>query len=420
MEKNNRRVELYKLILSSLCISTLSAFMVYALVLFTENFEHILFHLAKKINFLFFIFPFVGLSLIFFLRIYLFKKRENKGIKEIYDSLRTRHNELKFYKIPSHFLNGFLTVIFGGSTGIEVSTVVASASVGSVLHENQKIHERFRKELICVGVAAGVTALFGSPIAGLLFAFEVILKRISKVAFGLILLSVSFVWILNQVLNIKPIFHLDVSHWNHNVFPYFILLGVLAGLNSVYLTKCVLFFKAQFARLNSHFIRVFLATLIIGFGILFFPALYGDGYHAIKEVLKNLNTLNFSYSLILGFLGLLLIKPILSAITLSAGGDGGVFAPSLFIGAFLGLFLAFILNHYFDAHVIPVNFMLIGMAAVLSASLHAPFTSVFLVCGIVGNFTLIIPILVACLVSKLTAKMLFPYTVYTFHTKLQK
>ena len=108
------------------------------------------------------------------------------------------------------------------------------------------------------------------------------------------------------------------------------------------------------------------------------------------------------------------MKPILTSATLVAGGDGGVFAPSLFIGAFLGLFVATILNTYFHSNVIPINFMIIGMAAVLSASIQAPFTALFLVCGMINDYTLFFPILMVSLIAKYTSKMIFPYTVYNY------
>jgi CIC family chloride channel protein len=127
-----------------------------------------------------------------------------------------------------------------------------------------------------------------------------------------------------------------------------------------------------------------------------------------------------SLSLVLTFIGILVLKPIVTSVTLASGGDGGVFAPSLFIGAFLGLLVALVLNTYFNANVIPINFMIIGMAAVLSASIHAPFTSIFLVCGLTNDYTLFLPILVVCLISKYTAKMIYPFTVYSYSPSLVK
>ena len=138
--------------------------------------------------------------------------------------------------------------------------------------------------------------------------------------------------------------------------------------------------------------------------------MYGEGYHAIKSHFWQFkSTIPLTLTLALTFIGILLLKPIVTSITLASGGDGGVFAPSLFIGAFLGLLLASVLNTFFHVNVIPVNFMIIGMAAVLSASIHAPFTAIFLVCGLTNDYTLFLPILVVCLISKYTAKMIYPY-----------
>jgi CIC family chloride channel protein len=127
-----------------------------------------------------------------------------------------------------------------------------------------------------------------------------------------------------------------------------------------------------------------------------------------------------TFTLALTYIGILVLKPIVTSITLASGGDGGVFAPSLFIGAFLGLLLASVLNTFFQVHVIPVNFMIIGMAAVLSASIHAPFTAIFLVCGLTNDYTLFFPILAVSLISKYTAKMIYPYTVYSYSPGLTK
>ncbi len=414
MEQRDKQKEITRLIFSVFFISLSCGLLVYAFVYLTERIESRLGGLAESYWPLQLVFPFIGLSLIFFLRQYLFKKRENKGIKEIYDSLKTRHNELKFYKIPSHLINGLLTISFGGSTGIEVSTVVASASVASVTHKEQKIHPLFRRELIAAGVAAGVTALFGSPLAGMLFAFEVILKKVTKLSLVLILGSVLLVWGLDRILDTKALFELKVEHWNYSALPWFLLLGVFAALNSVYLTKSVLFFKERFARVRSHSKRIIFCALAISCCILTFPALYGDGYHSLRELFASESSLVFSLPLLSALGGVLVLKPLVCSLTLAGGGDGGVFGPSLFTGAFAGLFTALLLQHLFGAELIPINFMLVGMAAVLSACLHAPLTAIFVVCGITGNYTLLVPLAAASLTSKITAKILVPYTVYSY------
>lgn len=406
--------ELLRLVIISIVIGLCCALLGDSLKKITEYYEHIFFEAANRHTYLYFLLPLIGLSSIFVSRQYLFKKRENKGIKEIYNSLKNRHDELPAYKIPSHYINGFLTVIFGGSTGIEVSTVVASATVGSIAHNKGKVHMVFRKELICAGVAAGVTALFGSPLAGILFALEVISNKITRFAILSIVLAVSSTWGFNTLIHEEPLFHIALNTWHYYAIPYFILLGILAAFNAVYLTRCVLFFKNTFSKLNNYPVKILTGAFLIGLTLFLFPELYGDGYHAMKGIFGQSETqLLLTYPLLL-IAPIFLLKPFIASITLASGGDGGVFAPSLFIGAFLGLFLALTLNKYFNAHVIPVNFMVVGMAAVLSASLHAPYTALFLVCGLAGSYILIVPILIASFIAGFVAKKVFPYTVYSY------
>jgi CIC family chloride channel protein len=216
------------------------------------------------------------------------------------------------------------------------------------------------------------------------------------------------------ILDEAPLFAMDIAVWHWHAIPWFVLLGVLAGLNSVYLTKSVLFFKTRFARIPSHFHRILVGAALLSIALLLFPQLYGDGYHAVTELLFPHSVTTLTPMLAFITLAVLILKPILTSVTLASGGDGGVFAPSLFIGAFLGFFTATVLNTFFNAQVVPVNFMVIGMAAMLSASIHAPFTSLFLVCGLVDDYTLFFPILAICLVSKYVAQFLYPFTVYTF------
>lgn len=415
--KRNAFQNILKLVLASILIGFLSTFLALVLKRITEHYEEMLFLQTNNHTFLWFAFPLIGLSTIYLLRQYLFKKKENKGIREIFESTQTKSKNLPLYKIPSHFINGFLTVIFGGSTGIEVSTVVASATIGSVAQQKDLIFRKYKTELISAGVAAGITALFCSPLAGILFAMEVIARKTTRIFFlttlTAIAVSSGLLWILNE----KPLFAINITTWHYYAIPYFIILGILSGIHSVYLTRCVLYFKKLFSRMGTHYHRILIGTVVLSVTLWWLPVLYGDGYHAITGILFSAKTFPLTLAYSLTLIAILFLKPVATAITLASGGDGGVFAPSLFMGAFLGFFTALVLNTFFDAQVIPVNFIIIGMAAVLSASIHAPFTALFLVCGIVNDYTLFFPILGICLISKYTAKTLYPFTVYTFIPK---
>ncbi len=402
-----------KLVLVSILIGFLASFLAVSLKKITEHYEDIFFLKATQLNFLYFLFPLFGLTIIYFLRKYMFKNKENKGIKEIFECTESPNKNLPVYKIPSHFINGFFTVIFGGSTGIEVSTVVSSATIGSVAQRKANYLHEYKTELICAGIAAGITALFCSPIAGILFSVEVISRKVNRTLLLTNFIAVFIASLLVYVLDEPTLFSIKIATWHFHAIPYFVILGILAGINSVFLTKNVLFFKSQFLKIEKNQNKVLVGTLIIGAAILLVPILYGDSYHGVKEILSHPNT-NFTLKFFLSIFGILLLKPIITAITLASGGDGGVFAPSLVIGAFLGFFVATFLNTFFNANVLPINFIIIGMAALLSASIHAPFTALFLVCSIVNDYTLFVPILLVCLISKYTAKYIYPHTVYSY------
>lgn len=410
---------LKKVIVVAVLIGFLASFLAISLKKITEHYEALLFLKAGNQYLYFFAFPIIGLTIIYFLRKYLFRNKQNKGITEIFESIETPNKKLPLYKIPSHFINGLLTVVFGGATGIEVSTVVASAIIGSVAQQKAGFLQQYKTEFIAAGVAAGITALFSSPVAGILFALEVITRKANRIFLITNVIAVAVASGLIYFLEEPTLFAVQITTWHWYAMPYFIGLGLLAGVNSVFLTKSVLFFKMQFARIKHPFYKTWLGALLIGGILCVFPVLFGDGYHGVKELFAHPN-LEFSLAFLLSIGGILLLKPIITSVTLAAGGDGGVFAPSIVIGAFLGLLVATLLNTFFNADVIPVNFIIIGMAALLSASIHAPFTALFLVCGVTNDYTLFFPILITCLVSKYTANYIFPFTVYSYSANLAK
>jgi len=398
------------LVLAALAIGFVSALLTDTLKLATEHYESLLYSYFQEHKVLIIILPFLGFTTILTLRYILFRNAHNKGMREAMDCLTARSKYLPAYKIPSHYFNGFLTVIFGGSTGIEVSTVVATATVGSLSSEKSTWLKRYKNELICSGIAAGITALFNAPLAGVVFALEVFAKKIDKSHLLSAGVSALVAYAVNVGLGDEPLFHLSVTHWNLHALPFFVLLGIFAGIFSAMLTRSIVWVKDFSGAIENTFVKILLGSLLISAFIFIFPSLYGEGYASIDAMEHSAMTTQA----LLGLVFVLLLKPLVTSLTLGIGGDGGVFAPSLFMGAFLGFLMAAVLNNYFNAGVIPVNFIIIGMAAVLSGSIHAPFTSVCLLCAVAGNYNLVLPIVIASIVAKITARIILPYTVYTY------
>lgn len=405
-----------KLFLSVILVSVISCLLAFSLKHMTEIFQHRIFDAVRGLNPLFFIvLPSIGITCIYFLRKYAFQNRKNKGITEIYTTLETRKDHLPFFKIPSHFINGFLTVIFGGSTGVEVSTVVATATVGNQVYKRLHSAWAFKTELICAAVTAGVTILFGSGIGGLLFALEVIARRFSKPLLfsGVVsmLLAYTFVYFFDN----KSILPFEVSGWSFSALPYVLILAVLGSVLALYFTKLVIYAKHYFGAIKTNFIRVNLGAITVGSLIYFLPQLYGDSYGGLHGLLEQVQTDPMSQLTWLPLLLLLFLKPLAASLTLGAGGDGGVFAPSIVAGAFLGMLFAQLCNHWLGTELIVLNFALFGAAAMLSAAIHAPFATLFIVMSVVPNgMELFVPILIASVLAKVFAKWVYPYNVYTY------
>lgn len=380
-----------------------------------EQYEHLLLYKAKNFKLFFIIFPFIGLALIYFLRQFVFNKKKNKGISEVLEAVRFQ-KKIPAYKIPSHFFNGFLTVVFGGTTGIEVSTVVATAALGDMASRKDVIFKKYRKEFMGAAIASGVTILFCSPLAGLFFSYETIGKQKTKVFWTTHILSVAFATAILLLMNVNPLADLSphVQDWNMEAVPFFIILSVLAGFYGVYMTRIVTFTKKAAFFDRRPLLQLLTGAVLLGTVLYFLSELYGSGYHTIQQMTVSENH-------VVGFASLALllavIKPWTTGFTLKLGGDGGVFAPSIFSGACLGLIVGILAKTYFFPDALVLNFVILGVALTVGATLHAPFTAIFLTFGIFNSYVLWLPLIVLTFASYFLSKRIYPYTVYTLALK---
>lgn len=326
---------------------------------------------------------------------------------------------MPFFKIPSHYINGFLTVIFGGSTGIEVSTVVYTAAIGNQVYKKELSARRYKRELICAGVTAGVAVLFASPLAGFFFAMEVIARKMHGTLLYSCAVTAAISGVFIYFFDSSRILPFTAEGWRWYAMPFFIVLSFFGGALSVYFTFLVIRVKALFNKITNNFIRLNLGAIMVGLMLFVFPALYGDSYLGMQNAIEDASTVQ-AVSL-LSLLLLTLLKPLAASLTLGAGGDGGVFAPSIVAGAFLGLLFATLCNQFIGTDLILLNFALVGGAATLSASIYAPITTLLLICNLLpGGFNLFIPILIASLIANTFSKKLLPYNVYSHHRYIKR
>lgn len=358
-------------------------------------------------------FPIIGILLTIFIVKKFLNGELHKGTAQIMNAVARKNGILPRKQMYSQIITSSFTVGMGGSAGLESPITITGAAFGSNFAQNYRLSYKDRTLLLACGVAAGIAAAFNAPIAGVLFAIEVVLVEISITAFIPIMISaasgalVSAI-VLNEdiLLNFKQGEVFDY----HNI-PYYILLGILSGFVSINYARTFRSIEKWFHKRTNTYKKALFGALLLAVLIFFFPTLFGEGYESIKILANNHperileNTLLSSFQdnrwVLLAFVGLtMLAKVYATGLTLGSGGNGGNFAPSLFVGSYLGFVLAKFLNLTgIDRDVSVSNFTLVGMAGILSGLFHAPLTSIFLIAEITGGYNLMVPLMIVSSIS---------------------
>ena len=362
--------------------------------------------------FLFTLFPIVGITLTVIYVQFALKGNFKKGSAEIGYAIARESSKLPGHQTYSHLVTSALTVGFGGSVGLESPMVSTGSAIGSNYGNYFHLSYKDRTVLLACGAAAGIAAVFNSPVAGVLFAIEVLLTDVTVAAFIPIIIAAASGALLSKIILSEGIilsFSLQQPFDYHNV-PYYIVLGLLAGFVSLYYSRMLGRIENIFSSINSPVKKIIGGGLLLSVLLIFFPPLFGEGYESIK-MLANLKTTELTQSSILSqylhneytlliFLGVLVfIKVIAVGITLGSGGNGGNFGPSLFVGAYLGFSFSKLINLTGIAHIPETNFILVAMAGILSGVFYAPLCAIFLIAEITGGYALIIPLMIVAALS---------------------
>jgi len=410
-------------ILSSIAVGILSALAAIVLKLavhsigtwvsyYSDNYEQF---------FLFTLFPIVGIALTVIYVQFVLKGKFKKGSAEISYSIAREGSKLPANQMYSHIVTSALTVGFGGSLGLESPMVSTGAAVGSNYGNFFHLSYKDKTVLLACGSAAGIAAAFNSPVAGVLFAIEVLLVDVTVAAFIPIIISAAAGALLSKIILAEGItlsFSLQQPFNYHNV-PYYIILGILAGFVSLYYAQLMERLEGYFSSIKSHVKKIVIGGVLLSILLIIFPPLFGEGYESIK-LLANLNTsaitktsilsqfIQNDYTLLLFLGSLALIKVVAVAITLGSGGNGGNFGPSLFVGAYLGFAFARLINLTGLAQIPETNFTLVAMAGILSGIFYAPLCAIFLIAEITGGYALIIPLMIVAALSVTVARYFQP------------
>jgi len=362
--------------------------------------------------YIFAILPLLGIGLTVFFVQYFLNGQLKKGSAEIVYSIVKKSALLPVKDTFSHLITSALTVGFGGSLGLESPMVSTGSAIGSNYGRTYQLTYRERTVLLGCGAAAGIAAAFNSPIAGVLFAVEVLLTDATAAAFIPLILSAACGALVSKIILAEGVtlaFALK-QPFNYRNVPFYAVLGILCGLTSLAYAKVFRTIETALEKIGNKWIKVFMGGALLFALISIFPPLFGEGYESVR-MLENKDTgllsagsiihrFIDSEAMLLVFVALLIFfKMIAAALTLGSGGNGGSFAPSLVVGSYVGFLFARLINHLGWAQMPVSNMTLVAMAGILSGVFYAPLTAIFLIAEITGGYNLIIPLMIVSALS---------------------
>ncbi len=377
-----------------------------------------------NLNFVFY--PLIGIFLVLVFKKFILKKPIGHGIPNVLYAIGKNNGIIKGYQMWSSVVTSAFTVGFGGSVGLEGPTVSTGAAIGSNL--GRFLHLDFKRIQLLIGCAsaAAMAAIFKAPIAAIIFAVEVLMLDLTMTAFiPLLVSSVTATIVSYAFLGQMFLYDFDSkATFSLNEVPYYILFGIFTGFISLHFTKVYSLADRWFDKIKGWFLKYIIGALILGLLIFLFPSFYGEGYSAIDACLKGNYDYLFNHTIffefhdsqimsIALFLAIILLKVFATQATFGSGGIGGIFAPSMFIGANTGLFFANILNMGWNSPVSPQKFALVGMSGLIAGVIHAPLTAIFLIAEITGGYHLFMPLMIVSTISYGTIRFFTKTSVYT-------
>ena len=384
---------------------------------------------ASSSNWLYLVYPVAGIFLTSLFVRYVVKDDISHGITRILYAISQNRSRLKPHNTWSSVVASAITIGFGGSVGAEAPIVLTGSAIGSNLGKLFRMDSHTLMLLMGCGAAGAIAGIFKAPIAGLVFTLEVLMIDLTMASLMPILVScvtaTCFTYIFSGDTALFS-FHLD-DHWTVERIPPCILLGVFCGMVSLYFIRAMGWCEDFFARFRDKpYVRLVMGGSTLSLLIYLFPSLYGEGYGAINLLLNGngdadweplLNNSLFAgeVEMVVPYVALVLLtKVFATSATNGAGGCGGTFAPSLFIGCFSG----FLFSHLWNTHQMGVwvpekNFALMGMAGVMSGVMHAPLTGIFLIAELTGGYSLFLPLMIVSTMSYLTIILFEPHSIYS-------
>lgn len=379
-------------------------------------------------NVLFLLFPVVGIWLTSLFIKYVVRDNISHGITRVLYAISTNRSRLRHHNCWTSVVASAITIGFGGSVGAEAPIVLTGSAIGSNLGQIFKLDKRQLMLLVGCGAAAAVAGIYKAPIAGMVFTLEVLMIDMTMSSIVPILIATITANVTSYLLvGDKSMFSFTLdSAWSVERIPATVMLGVFGGFVSLYFMRGMTWCEGQFARMRRHpYRKLIVGGLVLSTLIFFFPSLYGEGWDSLVILLNGKTESDWDHvldgSLFYGHTDLLVLyvamvlltKIVATSSTNGAGGCGGTFAPSLFVGGFAGFLFARLWNmEQIGVYIPEKNFTLLGMAAVMAGVMHAPLTGIFLIAEITGGYQLFVPLLIVSVVSVMVISIFEPHSIY--------
>ncbi len=379
-------------------------------------------------NYMYILLPAVGVILTALYVRYVVRDDISHGVTRVLYAISQNKSRLKRHNIYTSVIASSVTIGFGGSVGAEGPIVYTGAAIGSNLGRLFRMSPRILMILVGCGAAAGIAGIFKAPIAGMLFTLEVLMLDLTAVSvMPLLIASITSTTLAYVYTGYEfEFFFAQTENFYTSRIPYVIMLGIVSGFISLYFTRVMNMMESFFRRFKNRWYKTLVGCLILSGLVFLFPPLYGEGYGSIVSLLNGDTSAIVNGSLFYGdrnqvgmlalFIGLVIAtKAFATSATNGAGGVGGTFAPSLYVGCLTGFLFAFLVNN-FGLGIVELsnkNFALMGMAGVMSGVMHAPLMAIFLTAELTGGYDLFLPLLIVSTISYGTIKFFEPYSIYT-------
>lgn len=423
-----RITEKNKIYILSLLVGLLSGTAAFML----KNFVHYVSHFLTRHfkitdgSYLYLAYPMIGILISVLIIKYLIKDDISHGVSKILSVISRKGSRIRPHNMFSSMITSGFTIAFGGSVGAESPIVYTGSAIGSNVAELFKLNQNQLRLLIGCGATGAIAGIFKAPIAGIMFTLEVLMLDLTMASLipllisGITAATLSYFFMGDSVL-----FHFDLSHqFNYNNLPYYILLGAFCGFISLYFTRVGMYVESKMKSISNIYVKLVVGGASLGLLIFVFPSLWGEGYESINKIFvgEGADLLNNSiffdwksdpYILLLILAFILIFKVVAMSVTTASGGVGGIFAPTLFMGAIGGYFLSLSLNTFFGLELPHANFALAGMGALMTGVMHAPLLGIFLIAEITGGYQLLVPLIISATVAYVIATRLEPHSIYT-------